>query len=120
MSKDNSEAVFFLWLNGWLLLQSGGAWDYPEPIDSLIKDEENFLFLTDCLSDQLKALRAASFLGIGNFLRYPSIGNLDIPWGWKDPRNTFTLPFWLKLFPQAKVIHISRHGVDWTRPDAHR
>ncbi len=51
-------------------------------------------------------------MGIDNFLRYGSIGNLDIPWGWKDPRNTFTLPFWLKLFPKAKVIHIRRHGVD--------
>jgi len=37
---------------------------------------------------------------------------LDIPWGWKDPRNTYTLPIWLDLFPEAKVIHIYRHGVD--------
>lgn len=34
------------------------------------------------------------------------------PWGWKDPRNTFTLPLWLDLFPRAKVIHIFRHGID--------
>jgi len=33
-------------------------------------------------------------------------------WGWKDPRNTFTLPFWLDIFPQAKIVHIVRHGVD--------
>ncbi len=29
-------------------------------------------------------------------------------WGWKDPRNTFTLPMWLKVFPNAKVIHVLR------------
>jgi len=33
-------------------------------------------------------------------------------WGWKDPRNTFTLESWLKLFPTAKVIHIYRNGID--------
>jgi hypothetical protein len=33
-------------------------------------------------------------------------------WGWKDPRNSITLPVWLKLFPDARVIHIVRNGVD--------
>lgn len=35
-----------------------------------------------------------------------------MPWGWKDPRNTLTLPVWLDLFPKARVVHIYRHGVD--------
>ena len=30
-------------------------------------------------------------------------------WGWKDPRNTFTLPMWLALYPEAKVLHITRN-----------
>lgn len=34
------------------------------------------------------------------------------PWGWKDPRNTITLGVWLSLFPNAKVIHVIRNGVD--------
>lgn len=29
-------------------------------------------------------------------------------WGFKDPRNTFTLNMWLDLYPGAKVIHIHR------------
>jgi len=33
-------------------------------------------------------------------------------WGWKDPRNTFTLNYWLNIFPNAKVIHIYRNGMD--------
>src|SRR5690606_34730922 len=32
--------------------------------------------------------------------------------GWKDPRNTFTLPVWRQVFPNLRVIHIVRHGVD--------
>jgi len=33
-------------------------------------------------------------------------------WGWKDPRNTLTLRLWLDLFPEARVIHVIRSGID--------
>lgn len=29
-------------------------------------------------------------------------------WGWKDPRNSITLEHWLRLFPKAKVLIISK------------
>ncbi|MFN3653067.1 MAG: sulfotransferase [Armatimonadota bacterium] len=29
-------------------------------------------------------------------------------WGWKDPRTSLTLPYWLKAFPQARLIHVRR------------
>lgn len=29
-------------------------------------------------------------------------------WGWKDPRNTFTLDMWLSIYPKAKVINVTR------------
>jgi hypothetical protein len=45
----------------------------------------------------------------GSYWGGPEAGG---PWGWKDPRSTFTLPVWLDVFPQAKVIHLVRHGVD--------
>ena len=32
----------------------------------------------------------------------------DQPWGWKDPRNSATLMIWEKLFPQLKILLISR------------
>jgi hypothetical protein len=32
--------------------------------------------------------------------------------GWKDPRNTFTLPVWREIYPELKIIHLMRHGVD--------
>jgi hypothetical protein len=49
------------------------------------------------------------------YLRYRSLFNVRCPWGWKDPRNTFTLPIWLDLFPSAKIIHVYRHGIDVAR-----
>ncbi len=33
-------------------------------------------------------------------------------WGWKDPRNTYTLGSWHQLFPSLKAIHIVRNGID--------
>ncbi len=52
------------------------------------------------------------YLGLRLFWRYRSLERVDHPWGWKDPRNTFTFDFWQRVFPQARVIHIYRHGVD--------
>ncbi len=31
-------------------------------------------------------------------------------WGWKDPRNSLTLPAWLEIFPSARVVHVVRDG----------
>jgi hypothetical protein len=41
-------------------------------------------------------------------------------WGWKDPRNTFTLPMWLSIFPTAKVIHVIRNEDDVAKSLAQR
>ena len=30
------------------------------------------------------------------------------PWGWKDPRNSPNLYFWLKFFPDAKILMIEK------------
>jgi len=34
------------------------------------------------------------------------------PWGWKDPRNALTLPFWKTLLPSMKVIVCVRHPAE--------
>jgi hypothetical protein len=33
-------------------------------------------------------------------------------WGWKDPRNSLTLPFWRVLVPQIKVVICLRHPLE--------
>ena len=50
-----------------------------------------------------------NYLGASGFRPEPSAAR---PFGWKDPRNTFTLPVWRQIFPELRVIHILRHGVD--------
>ncbi|GEQ99003.1 hypothetical protein JCM17844_26400 [Iodidimonas gelatinilytica] len=110
--EGNNEAVFFLKLNTWLLEQCGGRWDYPQPIHDLWDNEVLLGWVERYVRDQMNGPRALHFLGLKRYLKYRKICNLQEPWGWKDPRNSFTLPLWLRLFPDARVIHIRRHGVD--------
>ena len=30
-------------------------------------------------------------------------------WGWKEPRTTLFVPFWLQIFPDALIVEIVRH-----------
>ena len=53
----------------------------------------------------------AGYLGWRRYLRHRSL-ELPFAWGWKDPRNTFTLPLWRELFGRVRVIHVWRNGVD--------
>ncbi len=34
------------------------------------------------------------------------------PWGWKDPRNSITLPFWKRLIPNLKVVICLRNPLE--------
>ena len=41
------------------------------------------------------------------------IGRFNSPvWGWKDPRNSITLPFWKQLVPQLKTVVCLRNPLD--------
>jgi len=111
--EENHESTFFLNINRWLMAQTGGFWDNPQSIHYLLENKDARRWVTDYIDRYLlRTPRAISYLGWGKYIRYRSPLALDIPWGWKCPMNTFTLPIWLGLFPHAKVIHIYRHGVD--------
>lgn len=34
-----------------------------------------------------------------------------VPWGWKEPRTTLFAPIWLKIFPDARVLHVVRDAL---------
>jgi hypothetical protein len=108
----NGESHFFRDLNDWLLGQCGASWEYPLPLENLLEDEEARALAGDYLRRMLASPRSASYLGPLRYLRLRDVARLDGVWGWKDPRNTFTLPIWLDLFPRARVLHVRRHGVD--------
>jgi hypothetical protein len=106
------EALFFVRSNEWLLRQSGGSWHDPGPIHRMLKNHAVRALAVDYLRCLLNSWQVYSFMGLGKYLRYRRLENMPFPWGWKDPRSTYTLPLWLEVFPDAKIIHMRRHGVD--------
>jgi hypothetical protein len=106
------ESDFFRELNKFLFRAGHADWDYPTPALLLLEVPE----LRRALVEQLRARCASrgtcAYLGWGRFLRSPRLEAQSGPWGWKDPRSTFTLPLWLEVFPGARVLNVYRNGVD--------
>lgn len=108
----NDEATFFLKTNEWLLRQSGGAWDHPQSIDTILQAPDAREGYAGLLREMVRSPRAMLYLGGWRYLRTRGEWSLREPWGWKDPRTTFTLPLWREVFSQPKIVHIVRHGLD--------
>lgn len=111
-TQQDHEATFFLNANDWILDQAGASWDHPEHVDDLFEDARGLAMVQHHLRQRLLGMQSTEYLG---WFRAVTTGFSWAPlrtWGWKDPRSTFTLPVWLELFPDAKVLHVSRNGVD--------
>lgn len=109
---SNHESIFFQKLNDWMLCQCHGGWTHPEHIEYLLTHKDARDLTVDYLRCNLKGLPVVQYTGIYRYLKGVHPFQMAESWGWKDPRNTFTLPIWLDLFPEAKVLHIYRNGVD--------
>jgi GT2 family glycosyltransferase/glycosyltransferase involved in cell wall biosynthesis len=90
------EHLGFVALNDELLNALGGAWDLPP------KANENFS------EPRLDPLRTKARLLIEGF-------DSAHVWGWKDPRNSLTLPFWQDLLPGLKTLIIVRNPLEVAR-----
>ncbi len=116
--EQNGESVFHLRENSWLLEQCAARWDYPDRIEMLLSDERLMDLFERYLRERQKSARAA-MLFQGARRGFGLAGGSGF-WGWKDPRNSLTLPLWLRLYPDAKVVHVIRHGFDVARSLQHR
>ena len=94
---DNPEGFWehlrFVALNEELLNELGGAWDLPPNAD------ENFTHA------RLDPLRMKARLLIERF-------DSTRVWGWKDPRNSLTLPFWQDLLHGLKTLIVVRNPLE--------
>ncbi len=97
----HDEAWCFKDTNKDLLALAGAHWAKPQAFVKALRTEG---FVARC-----QELVEASFLR-----RLASYGDATraAAWGWRDPRNTVTLPIWRERFPDAKVIHVVRNGLD--------
>jgi len=108
----HEEAYFFLHRNQRIFRLAHAHWDHPEPVQLLLECPELRSQVITSLRKAVRSFKVVSYLGMTGYLRFGGFMRLDRPWGWKDPRNTYTLPLWLDVFPDTKVIHIYRNGVD--------
>lgn len=97
VQDHHGEAMHFLSINQRAMRAAGGSW-----LDPVVPPEEAY--------DPMQPLD----LYLEHIKRTGRLARLSArfmakPWGWKDPRNTFTLNHWLRLFPKARVIHLHRH-----------
>ena len=98
-------------LNDWILTQSGGRWDNPKSVQYLLDDENVKSDVEQYIRDSLASPKAFQYFGLRYLLLLWNGSLMPRRWGWKDPRNTFTLPIWRSIYPDAKIVHIARHGV---------
>lgn len=88
------ENKHFVHVNEELLAAHGGGWDLPPILEPGWQHDEK-------LDSQREQARRLVEEYRGN--RY---------WGWKDPRNSLTLPFWLELMPEARVVVCLRNPME--------
>lgn len=110
--QRNHEAILFRRYNDHLFTLSGARWDQPGPARVLEEPEGLGGALAPRLEEAVSSYQSLSYLGPARYLKYRGLPGISEPWGWKDPRNTFLLGLWLRVFPGARVIHLVRHGVD--------
>ena len=105
--QDDHESTFFLDLNEQLFARVGAAWDRPLPVSDFLACDDAVRMTAEALTADLSSRRVRPFLN-----RRTTLAAFDQPWGWKDPRTVVTLPLWLRVFPDAKLVYIIRNGVD--------
>ena len=111
-SKDiNQESLFFQNINKWIMSINSSTWDNPKTfIDTIDNESHNMILNKICIL--LKSRANCRYFGFKNLFNKKDFFNLNYNWGWKDPRNIFTLPFWIDLFPESKIIIVKRHPYD--------
>jgi hypothetical protein len=104
------ESVAFMQINEGILHQCGAFWSEPMSAHFLLAEPPAVEHLAETARDALAA-RFGEYAGPTGWHLEPTSAEMPT-FGWKDPRNTFTLPVWKHVFPSLRSIHIVRHGVD--------
>jgi hypothetical protein len=97
LKEHNYEAMHFLSINQQVLWKTGSHWHKPK-----VAKAEYWSKIT------AQELYKEHFRLNGRLAKWKQILRNE-SWGWKDPRNSYTLEMWLDKFPEAKVIHLVRN-----------
>ena len=94
-AEDNPEGFWenkkFQSINDELLEAFGGSWDYPPKLEFGWETSPRLMDLRERASNLVLEFSHRKV------------------WGWKDPRNSLTFPFWEQLIPSLKVVYCLRN-----------
>ena len=108
--QGDNESTFFIDINEAIFKLVNASWDNPSNFyytNQFFDDN-----IGDIITKNLNSRKAIEYFGYSRYLINHNFHKIKYPWGWKDPRNTFTLDYWKALFPSAKIIHVYRNPVD--------
>ena len=107
---SNNESIFFQRINIWMMSLLGSSWDSPKKFENINEDlKKNIVHqLNSLLNSRTNSL----YFGWSSIIKKDSFNEINEPWGWKDPRNTFTGTIWGEVFPDLRAIYIIRHPID--------
>ena len=92
--EQHWENVKVVALNDEILNRLGGSWHHPPEFRA---GWERTVEITPLIPSAKKLIKR---LGVRQ------------PWGWKDPRNSLTLPFWRQLIPDLRVVICVRNPLE--------
>lgn len=105
----NHEALFFWEINNWIFDLHTAKPELPHNLQ--YTNPTTKIIIEEALQYFVQSSRKKKYLGnLSN--QYNSIADVGFPFGWKDPKNTFTLNFWKSIFPNPKIIHVYRNPID--------
>ncbi len=107
--QEDHESEFFIGLNEWIYENAGADWARPAAVSELLDFEPAREKVEQYLRVRLASRASKKYSG--QSLKN-GVFDLDVKWGWKDPRNGPALPFWTSIWPEMRIIHVVRHGVD--------
>jgi hypothetical protein len=92
------------------LRELGAAWYNPAPFIAFLTGVEGKPSCAKYLRDRVKP--DLSLFGYGNSLKAWRLKRRlprGVPWGWKEPRTTLFATCWLRVFPEARFLHVVRN-----------
>jgi len=92
--EPHFEHVQFVALNDQILMRLGGSWNNPPEFPTGWEEMPQVAALTGQAKKLIKRLRVQNY------------------WGWKDPRNSLTLPFWRRLVPDLTFVICLRNPLE--------
>ena len=105
----NNEALFFWKINNWIFDLHTAT---PEkPYNLRYSNPACRKIILESLDYFIQSDKRKQYLG-KHASSFKNIKDVDFPYGWKDPKNTFTTDFWSAVFPNPKIIHIYRNPID--------